>query len=309
MYFRYILAAFLTAVFVFFTFVTSIVFALNNTLFSSSFYGKNAQEGMYRFVIQYAAQELLRNQIIAKYFSKADLEREIRSTFSSEDFSAIVDDFIIQFEDFKIRRIRSVIISVKTLRENLFRIFTPLPAKILASLPVCQKDEIPFSQFPQCVVPGSNPAFLMKPLQQNLNQAVLTALPEDFQINDLKISETFTILLNLKYFLLALLIFLLGFIVLLMYQSFRSILLYMGAGFIFSGLLTYIVTFQLFSVINFIFPLSWLSDSNILELIYYLFSFFRVEMEKIAFIFTVLGLVLIILQFFFKKQRFLEQVS
>lgn len=102
MIFRRIIAGLLVFLFIAVSLVTFLVFAVSNTFFSGTFYEEKISGDAYSFMVSATVKNLMNeNNLLEKYFTEADLRRDIIEVFPEEIFVNNIKQLVSENGDFK----------------------------------------------------------------------------------------------------------------------------------------------------------------------------------------------------------------
>ncbi len=325
MIFRRFLAILLGFVFIVSAQAVFLLFAFTNRLFAPGFYkSQSLQQPLYDIATRMTAQNLYdKEPLLQKYFTQADLQREIQNVFTFSLFSENLNDFTKDLVAVKANKKTEVIFSFHVLRQSLLTVSRTLSFQIYEKIPRCIADQVPSvsSQgIPSCVPMLAEYNLLSAPTTRVLEQAVYSAVPEqvqyDFALTDHKGDSLLFLLFQqsekVLLFFYALLLCLLALMALLVYWPFQHILRYLGVTFLLSGIVGYFMSFNIplwpTYIFNFM-KVSGAQNGDISGFFYkdfqsigsLMFAFLAQETQKLALGFLGLGLSVILVGLFLKR--------
>ncbi len=306
MFFRKLLAVFLVFLFVIVAVPNFFVYALSKTYLSTDFYKRDDfTQGVYDFAVVKTAKTLQdSNKEMKGYFSEVELVDQIKKGFSVAVFRSTVGDFANQIDEYKKDQSKPLKISLRTLRENLLSVSNNLSYLIYQSLPTCSEEmslkELLAQPALECVPKGVDYDDVVKPLNESFEASIYNEVPEE--LSNLEGVAPIQVLVKVDQFRDLLFLILVGmmvFIVLLVYGKTSTVLGYLGAAFMSSGIIGYAMSFGLDkALMSADFKVD---DLQTKEFFLFVSKFFTAEFSRLALLFALVGLALLVIRFVLKR--------
>lgn len=323
MIFRRILAGFFVFLFVVTALPTFFVYAFSKTFFNPDFYPGSVSDKVYVYLVDTVTINFYESDVtLQKHFQRDEVVQSVREAFTPELFRTIMADAGQQIGQLKLKPREPVTLSFKIFRDSLLTASHNLAYRLFQSIPGCKIEELPQVNedgIPTCIPRTVDYVEVAGPLSKQFEKAVYGAFPEQVEIDlsssksqnkDLLIS-LFANIDRIKTYFLAGLLLISFFVVVLLYDSFSSILEYEGIAFFLSGICAFFISFLYGFMPDFLlqnFQKGTGGFSNLLgdqehlrEVVQYIFSFPRVETQKIALIFIALAVVFFVIRFFLRR--------
>ncbi len=322
MSFRRIVASLLVFFFVIVSLLTFVVFGVSRTFLDPQFYVDTVSPPAYELLLNAVASKIYaKDPVIQKHFKEEDIRKIVGETISLDFFKGSMQDFANDFQQVKTQPDHPLTFDLKPYKSSLESIAQRLAIHIFQALPACKTNELPeFNEegIATCVPDGTNYDVVAGPLSKQFELSVLNALPDtmDLTLAHDENGSVFTFILGstetARFYGIAALMFLIVIIAFVLYRPFTMIVRYEGMAFLFSGFLGFLMSLAFNEV-----PL-WLvqtySAKNVdvvnvlggdLVLVKYaqqIFSVFTGEVQKIAFVFLALGVILLGVYFIFLRK-------
>lgn len=333
---RRIIASFFVFMFVIVALPTFLVYGISKSFFSGAFYKGPILETTYPYLIEVSASHLYNaDKIISKYFDEKTIKTEIEKVLTPEIFRTVTNQFGNQIENLKKRPDEPRIIDLRVIRQSLLTVTHNLAYRLFENIPICVSQQLPeinTEGIPTCILAKSiDFASLSGPLSQQFEKSIYGFFPEQLQIDLRSINGEntsfyylFTYIDSIKTYLLGILIVIMAIIALILYQPISLMLYYeaialilAGFGGIIAGVGLEALSPLLTQNFNNTVVTHWLkekADENIATIstiqqgfshfINDLFSFIIGDIQKIALVFIILGIILFFIHFLLKRKPF-----
>lgn len=308
---RKILASFLILLFVVISLPNFLLYALNSTFLDANFYSSTINEQTYDLLLRTSTEKILASSPVIKQYSNfTELRTEIGDVFTFSLFQKMMTDFSKQITDLKSGSSENLQISFAGFRESLITALNNVTYKIYQKLPICNSladFKLDSDEIPNCNPSNVDYKTLMDPLSRNFENVVYASIPEDATLY--KNPETafiynfFSYFANIKLAFLIVLVVILGLIALTLFRPFSLILKYNAIAFVLSGIAGLGMSFTLGdSLKQFFVKMGNFSNTAALQdYSQFLFNFFTTEIQKLSFIFLVVGFGLMMIFTFLRK--------
>lgn len=307
MFLRKTLAGFLAILFVLVSMAAFGVYALSRTVFEPTFYSEKIVDGSYDLVVNTSTTQLLNNsEEINGFFTKDELKEEIERVFTKKIFAEVMLDFANLLEQVKERPNENAKLSLVVLRESLLTVVNNLIYKIYQELPACVGSDLGSFDgdgIPQCVPEGMDYDVLVGPLLNNFETGVYQGIPEELnEVNRIVPGHVLQNIELAKNAIFITLLIILALMALVLYQPISLIVSFIGWSFLLSGFLGLLMSTQSSTLIN---TIRWDIDPSakeeVMKYFEYLFNFVFLEIQKIAMIFAIFGLALLVIKFVLRR--------
>jgi|GEM_PF-6014331 len=304
---RKIGASLLVMLFVLLSLPNFLIYGLSKTYLSTDFYrGEDLNKGVYNYVLDQTVT-VLRNEseMFKGYFDRGELRAQIEKVFTAKIFSDTLGDFANQLDDYKKNSDKSLVISLKTFRENLLTVGNNLAYLIYQNLPTCSDAELltlisAKNAAPECVPKSLPYDQVVKPINDNFENTIYNQIPEELSNIDQAVPiKALVEIENYKNFSFILLVVVLALIGLIIYGKTSTIVAYISAAFLLGGGLGYAFSYMLInlpSITNMQF-----SDESSLEFFQFILNFLIVEIQRLSMMFVVVGAMLLLIRFVLKR--------
>lgn len=314
MFFRRLIAGFLVLAFISISQISFLVFAFSNTFLTPDFYKDKISSDIYTFMVNITVDNLMDESVLLReYFTEADLRREIIDVFPQDIFDSMINQLILDMELLKDDPSVPLTLKLSVYRESLLTLAHNFSYNLFESIEKCEIDEVPFENdnlIPSCIPSGTEYNIIALPFVSEFEKTIYSAVPEQIQVDlnstvlgsdSFVLSNVFQFIEDFKLFVYVTLIVVLVLIAFLVWKPLNTLLTYIGISFLVSGVsgvfLSYLIVYFPKIIIekfeDMVFEFSTLFEK--------ILSFFAVEMQKGAYLFLFLGLVIIIFRFFMKK--------
>ncbi len=316
MIFRRIVAGLLVFLFIAVSLVSFLVFAVSNTFLSGSFYEEKISGDTYNFMISATVKNLINeNALLEKYFTEADLRREIMEVFPEDMFRNMINQLVSEMETLRQDPGKPLTLKLGTYRESLLTLAHNFSYDLFKAIPKCAQGEIPeegADSLPTCVPESVEYNVVAAPFTEEFEKSIYAAVPEQVQIDlnatvgdgAFMMSNVFQLLDTVKLAVYATLLAILILIALLIWKPFTTVLTYEGIGFLLGGLSGVVCSYMLMflpSVIAEKATGEMLAD-DIRVLAEKAMLLFSAEMQKGAYLFLALGALIVLVRLFMKKR-------
>lgn len=306
MFFRKLLAIFLVFLFVIVAVPNFFVYALSKTYLNTDFYRRDdLSEGVYNFALIKTAKTLQEsNEQMRGYFTEEELVNQIKKGFSIAIFRSTIDDFAKQIDAYKLDQSKPLVISLRTLRENLISVSNNLSYLVYQSLPTCSEEmslqDLMKNPALECVPKGVDYDDVVKPLNDSFEGSIYTEVPEELSNLESVVPLQMLVKVDqLRDIMFMILVGIMVFIVLLVYGKTSTVLGYLAAAFLSSGLAGYILSFSLDKAL---YSSDFkVDDAQVKEFLLFVSRFFMEEFSRLAILFGLVGIALLIIRFVLKR--------
>ena len=320
---RRLFSLLLVFIFVVVSLPTFVVFGLSRTFLDPKFYGDNVVAPTYELLINLVANNIYaKDPVIQKYFQEVDLRKIISESISLELFKTSMKDFAADLAQIKDHPDHPLTFDLKPYRGALVKIAQRLAIHLFQSLPACKSDELP--QFNEagiatCVPKGINYDVVAGPLSKEFELNVSNALPDNVDLslardqNGSMITYVLASADKIKFYAIIALMILIALIAIVVYKPFASIVCYEGMAFLGSGFLGFLLSImmgwfplwavQIYATKNVNLVKSFGGEAVLLRNFQQIFGAFSGEVQKISFVFFVLGILLLLMYFYFLRKK------
>ncbi len=322
---RRILAAFFIFLFAVVSLPTFFVYGFSQTFFNPLFYSGAVSGVTYDFLVDTIAENFYRSDsTLARHFQEVDINKAIRESFTPDLFQNIMVDVGIQLRHLKAKPTEPAMLSFKVFRSSLLTASHNLAFNLFQSLPNCKSNqfsEVNEEGIPTCIPKNVDYTQVAGPLSKQFEKAVFSLFPEQIEI-DLNsaayqsretLMTVFSGIDRARVYLFGLLLLLMVIITLIIYEPMSLMLKYEAIAFLLAGMLGFIASF-IFQLLPALFWESFAKKTD--EFAFFLngqprfrhfleavFSFPMGEMQKLALIFMILGVVLFVVHLFLKQGK------
>lgn len=302
MFLRKLFAAFLVFLFVIAAIPNFFIYALSRTFLDTDFYKRqDLSNGAYEFVLDKTTIALQnQSKAVNGFFRKDELKKQIATVFSKKVFSNILTDFANQLEIYKQNPEKPLGLSLKLLRDNLLTVANNLAYAVYQDLPSCSETPTQKELLPSCLPKNTNYDVVVKPLLADFESAVYNAVPDQLDNIDKAVPLHLMIdIADYRNISFAILIGLIALIAIALWKPISSIVSYMATAFLLSGSVGLLMGYFLENV----FENAMLKndDAKMIELLKFLLSFMSAEIIRLAGLFLVVGLALMLIKFILRR--------
>lgn len=299
--FRKLLASFLVFLFVIVAVPNFFIYALSKTYLNTDFY-KNTSlaKGVYEFVLDKTTDTLQSQSDAFKgYFKKDELKKQIGQVFTQQIFSEVLNDFANQLEAYKKNPDKPMILSLKLLRQNLLTVSNNLVYIIYQDLPTCSNADLAAMKresIPSCVPKGANYDQVVKPIMGEFESSIYNSVPEELGNIDKAVPLQLLVSIeNYRNISFICLIVLIGLITLVLWKPISLIVAYVGSAMLFGGVTGLAMSYVLDNIFSYVTIQK--GDPKILDLMHFLLKFIAEEMGRLAWLFVIVGVALLVIKF------------
>jgi len=299
--FRKLLASFLVFLFVIVAVPNFFIYALSKTYLNTDFYKNQAlSAGVYEFVLEKTTESLLsQSDALKGFFQGSELKRQISQVFTQQIFSEILNDFANQLDGYKKNPDKPLILSLKLLRQNLLTVANNLVYIIYQDLPTCSDADLAIMRrdaIPSCIPKGANYDQVVKPIISDFEDSIYNSVPEELGNIDKAVPLSLLVSIeNYRNISFVCLIVLIGLITLALWKPISLIVAYVGSAILFGGVTGLFMSFGLDNLFNYVNLKN--SDPKLVELLHFMLKFIAEEMGRLAWLFVIVGVALLIIRF------------
>ncbi len=297
---RKITASFLVILFVVLAIPNFLIYGLSRSYLNTDFYRRDdVVQGVYAFSLDKTVEALrAESDFFAGYFEKEELREELEKVFTKGVFSKTLNDFASQIESYKKDTSQPLVISLRSLRENLLTVGNNLAYMVYQKLPTCSDDlTLSFSNgVPECVPTQIPYEDVVRPITDSFESTIYEEIPEE--LGNIEQAVPIEMLVNVEGYrdiLFVVLVVLLLLMAAILYTKISSILAYVATSFFLSGVVGYGFSFALDSSITSV--QAEIADPRTHEFLIFLLGFLITEIQRLSIIFAIVGIALYVIRF------------
>lgn len=307
-------ASLLVLLFVAWSIPNFFIYSFSKTYLDTNFYQKDKfVDGVYTFAVDRTVELLRQDSDLFKgYFDSNELRTQIQKVLTRQIFVNTISDFAKQIDAYKLDQTKPLVLSLRQFRENLVTVSHNLTYLIYQNLPTCSDDDLAKAlrnnSVPECVPPNAPYDQVVKPINDSFEASIYNEIPEELSNFDKAVP--LDLLVNVEKYRNAsflVLVVIMALIVLVVYGKTSTILAYLSAGFILGGGIGYLFAMGILQILNS--SNVKFSDEDVKKFVELLFTFVTSEVQKLALIFVVVGIALLLMRLVFKRTVEVEKLQ
>lgn len=297
---RRITASFLVILFVVLAIPNFLIYGLSRTYLNTDFYRRDdVVQGVYEYALDKTVDALREgSDFFSGYFTPKELRTELENVFTKSVFSKTLADFADQIDEYKKDTSKTLVVSLRVLRENLLTVGNNLAYMVYQKLPSCSSDlTLSFSGgVPECVPSQVPYETVVAPITDSFEAAIYEEIPEE--LGNIEQAVPIEMLVkvegyrDISFIVLVVLLLLMA---LVLYTRVSSIIAYIATSFLLSGVTGYGFSFALDSSIQGV--QAEITDPRTHRFLLFLLEFLVNEIQRLSIIFVIVGIALYVIRF------------